>query len=82
MTRPSGGHGVTIDRIEAVRRVRLIVVKTIDMPGRPTAECGIILGRNNKPPRRTYYRPYYTRWYCHPYYRYQYSTQWLYALVS
>ena len=25
-------------------------------------------------PRTYYYRPYYTRWYCHPYYRYMYST--------
>jgi hypothetical protein len=26
------------------------------------------------PPHRWSYRPYYTRWYCHPWYRYQYST--------
>lgn len=25
-------------------------------------------------PARAYYRPYYTRWYVHPYYRYRYST--------
>lgn len=26
------------------------------------------------PPSYYYYRPYYTRWWCHPYYRYQYYT--------
>ncbi|MFT7521936.1 MAG: hypothetical protein ACI9MC_004088, partial [Kiritimatiellia bacterium] len=26
------------------------------------------------PPSRHHYRSYYTRWYCHPYYRYRYST--------
>ena len=28
----------------------------------------------HQPPRYRYYRPYYTRWYVHPYYRYCYST--------
>jgi hypothetical protein len=32
-----------------------------------------------RPPGVFSYRPYYTRWYCHPYYRYQYST---YAVVG
>ena len=29
---------------------------------------------HHAPPRSQAYRHYYTRWYCHPYYRYQYST--------
>ncbi|MEZ4240050.1 MAG: hypothetical protein R3F59_28660 [Myxococcota bacterium] len=32
-----------------------------------------------RPPRVYTYRPYYTRWYCHPWYRYRYST---YAVVG
>jgi hypothetical protein len=34
---------------------------------------------HHRPPRVYTYRPYYTRWYCHPYYRYRYST---YAVVN